>query len=513
MGKVVSLSLAAALSVSYASASSDLAAIKAELDALRSKVATLEAQLKKSSSVKLEKKFSSLEKRFNNSANAKLEKKVSSLAKTVQKVKAHDAGDNIKWDVDFRTSVDKITYKMADGSERTNDALLTNRLWLGMKYAPSENMVFYGRLSYLKAYGSGTQGTQRSDGSGNANFDWVTNENAQEDNQLNVKQAYWLYMNDQFLGADMPWTASVGRRPSTDGLLANFREDQDRQSALGHTVNVEFDGASFKWDLNKVTPLPGSWVKLCMGRGVTNAKQRFNGADADYSTDETEHFDSDMAGLIFVPYDDGQYSLHTNYAKATNMIGNLNRTNAMYNNGQFYDFGNMSWWTAAFVANGIGDEISDFLDETKLFVSYAESKTDPDTSVGGEYMLGSSESQKGHSYWIGAQFPALVTDDGRFGIEWNKGSKYWRSMTYGEDTMVGSKIGARGTAWEAYYHQPITKGLTASLRYTKIDYDYSGSNGFFGSAAAPLKITSDMMGAGNYVSESEDIRAYLRYRY
>lgn len=39
--------------------------------------------------------------------------------------------------------------------------------------------------------------------------------------------------------------------------------------------------------------------------------------------------------------------------------------------------------------------------------------------------------------------PVVVTKDGKIGLEYNKGSKYWRSMTYGEDTMVGSKLAAR----------------------------------------------------------------------
>ena len=82
-------------------------------------------------------------------------------------------------------------------------------------------------------------------------------------------------------------------------------------------------------------------------------------------------------------------------------------------------------------------------------------------------------------------------------------------MTHGEDTIIGSKIAARGTAWELYYNKPLTKALSASVRYTKIDYDYTGSNGFFGSRSAPQTITNQ----ANVVKEASDIRAYIRYRY
>jgi hypothetical protein len=59
--------------------------------------------------------------------------------------------------------------------------------------------------------------------------------------------------------------------------------------------------------------------------------------------------------------------------------------------------------------------------------------------------------------------------------------------------------------------------LSFQLRYTYIDYDYSGSNGFFGSqSGTPMKIsdipsTTDL--AGVVVDKAQDIRAYLRYKF
>jgi len=70
------------------------------------------------------------------------------------------------------------------------------------------------------------------------------------DNTLKVRQAYWLYLGDSAFGLDMPWTFSIGRRPSTNGFLANLRDDDPAQSPLGHIINVEFDGLSSKLDLS-----------------------------------------------------------------------------------------------------------------------------------------------------------------------------------------------------------------------------------------------------------------------
>lgn len=469
----------------------------------------------------------------------KLEEKLQVATKTLAEVKAHDATDNIKFGVDFRTSIDSIHYDMISGAKKSNPDLLTNRLWLNMGFAPDENTMFKGKLSYLKAYGDTANHSQSNTNPGYANFDWVTNENA-TDNTLKVKEAYWLYMNDTFMGNQVPWTISIGRRPSTDGLGINLREAQKENSPLSHTVNVEFDGLSAKFDLDKVTGVKGMWWKLCTGRGLTNAKQRFSSDGADYSADQSASNvpDVNMYGFIFVPYDNGQYSVSTNWARAENLIGfdgtsmqnygmvlnGMNpRTGAMYLADdtalaatdratyapKFKSFGDMDLATVMFKAEGVGSEINDFLDNTRVFASWAQSTTKPKGS-----MLGSTESKTGSSIWIGANMPCLLTEDGRIGVEWNKGSKYWRSVTYGEDTMAGSKIAARGTAVEVYYTKPINKALNFDLRYTKIDYDYTGSNSFFGDDGAPTAVGSvNVATQGDSVKEASDLRASISYRF
>jgi hypothetical protein len=515
----------------------------------------------------------------------KLEKKLKKANKNIIELKKHDGQDDIKWDVDFRTSMDSISYTMADGTKYENDDLLTNRLMLGMGFNPNDNTIFKGKLSYNKAYGDTANHAQSNSamGVGFANFDWVTNENA-TDNTVKVKEAYWLYMNDTFLGNQIPWTFSIGRRPSTDGLGINMRAGMQYNSPLSHTVNVEFDGMSSRFDLDKVTGVPGMYWKLCTGRGMTNALPRFNMSTpgADYTPDKSQSRDIDMAGFIFIPYDDGQYSIHTNWAKAQNMIGFTSQamqkfgmaqmgydpnsgtaqsggmptkylngsptgdaqgnqlavvngydpndaTGATYyqnndsliqgammaNAPKFESFGDLNLFTAMFKADGIGDGVSDFLDDTRFFASWAQSTTLP---AAGMNMLGSNEKQTGTSTWVGLNTPCLLTSNGRLGFEWNKGSKYWRSVTYAEDTMVGSKIAARGTAVEAYYFKPINNALSFNVRYTKIDYDYTGSNMFFGEDGTPMSIAdakaAAMAGqAAMPVEKASNLHASISYRF
>lgn len=534
---IIALTAIAALSTSSFAAKVTHSDMMHQIEALKAQLSALENKLNSTESTSSANKVS-LEKMMGDESTTisdfrfkKLEKKVNNINKKASLAKAQSAGDNLKWNVDFRTQVDNIQYDHASGAKSKNNALMTNRLNLGMKYAADENSIFYGTLSYMKAFGDSANHSQANTNPGYADFDWVTNENAL-DNTLNVKEAYWLYRNDSFLGnADVAWTASVGRRPSTDGLGINARANQKRKSPLSHTVNVEFDGASARFDLDKLTGVEGMWLKFCGGRGLSNAKPRFSSDGTDYASDDTKNPDIDMLGFIYVPYDDGQYSVHTNYARAWNLIGfdgpSIGAYQAAYGAyaaspsattlaalnfaaPAFKDVGDLDLATIMFKIDGIGDEISDYLDDTNVFFSAAMSKTRPN-SLG---MLGSTDSETGKSFWIGANAPCPINpDDARIGIEWNHGSKYWRSMTYGEDTMAGSKIATRGDAWEIYRNQQLTKALSFGLSYTYIKYDYTGSNSFFGAEGTPMTMAQATAAGQDPVESAQDIKAYMRYKF
>jgi len=224
------------------------------------------------------------------------------------------------------------------------------------------------------------------------------------------------------------------------------------------------------------------------------------------------------------------------------------------------------------LVDGIGDGINDFLDDTKFFASFAVSKTHPDNDyqtldmnammgaiqqgvmqtlqaqniaqptqaqmqaaqaqvvqgmvqqlqndpqaaaafVKNEGMLGSNDDETGTSWWVGVNMPVVFTDDGTFGVEYNHGSKYWRPFTYAEDTMIGSKMAVRGDAVEAYYIQPLMKGFSAEIRYTKLDYKYTGSQGFFGAGGTPMTMDEARAMGMDPIDKADDLRVSLRYRF
>ena len=435
-----------------------------------------------------------------------VDERIADIEESITDLNKATNGSHLKFNVDYRYTVENMQYKMADGSEANNDAFMTNRLWINMNWAATKNLSFTGQLAYNKAFGARSGANQGP----YETFDWIANENAYDDT-LRVRSAYFLYKNDTFLTADIPWTFSIGRRPSTNGHLVNLRDDDHAASPMGHNINVEFDGLSSKFAFENVTGIDGMYVKFCAGRGLSNAKPRISSTP--YASNKDTAPDIDLAGLIFVPYDDGQYSLNTQYYYANNL---MDAKNPLDPSQGFKTVGGLHALTANIVANGIGDGISDFLDDTIFFVSGAMSITNPNKSGGG--MLGRTERKKGYSVWTGLQIPSLISDEGRWGVEYNHGSKFWRSLTYGEDTNIGSKLAARGDAYEAYFTEPLIEDvLSMQVRYTYIDYAYSGSNGFFGdTTGTPYSIeqaAANPLLKDKVVDTAQDIRFYIRYRY
>lgn len=426
------------------------------------------------------------------------------IEESIAELNRNTSGSHLKFQVDYRFAIENMSYEMADGSRVENDAFMTNRLWIDMGYKATNNLSFMGQLAYNKAFG------ERSSDSTNTSleaFDWIANENAYDDT-IRVRSAYFLWQDQEFFGLDIPWTFSIGRRPSTNGALVNLRDDDIASSPIGHGINVEFDGLSSQFTLNKEY---GTSVKLCVGRGMSEAEPKF--ANAPYADVDGANSDIDLVGFIFTPYDDRQYKISSMYYYASNLIDTKDPSD--YTKG-FDTVGGMHSGVIYASAEGVGDGWSEFLDYTTIFASFAVSKTDPRADQG---MLGSNdgESKTGTSFWIGTQFPSLISEYGKWGVEYNHGSKYWRSMTYGEDTNIGSKVATRGDAYEVYFTEYLVDDiLSMQLRYTYIDYKYSGSNGFFGNTSGTPMTMSEAIAAdqgASVVDKAQDIRLYIRYRY
>jgi len=448
----------------------------------------------------------------------KAEQEIQKLEESLKKIRKQVAGDNVKFGIDFRTSYNHLELPTAAGGNFGND-VWSYRLILSIGASPTDHLAFNGALAVNKIFGVNNVGSYVLN-----NSDWFATVTP-DDAIVRLREAYILYLNS--IG-NMPFKASVGRRPTLNGLGINFREDDVDGPMLSHIVNVEFDGFALHAILEKMTSIPGMFLRLCYGKGFSNASGKFSFlSPRPYGANEQDLPDMDIYAINFEPYNDGQYRIFNQNIKAENVWGLRDLTDPSRG---FQDVNDMYLTGTTFLIDGIGDGSNDFLFDTKVFFSFALSYTDPgagvlttmrDPSTGTVAdvktgMLGSTSPETGYSFYAGIQIPlpSFSESDGKLGLEYNYGSKYWRSLTYGEDTLVGSKLATRGNAYEIYYiQQLIGDYLSFSINLTHIDYDYTGSNLFFGEESKPLSI-SDAVGDGmNPVDSATDIRFYIRYRY
>jgi hypothetical protein len=409
---------------------------------------------------------------------------------------------------DYRFSVDNLNYDLANGQTAKNDSVLTNRLWLNVSYRPNEHLFFSTKLAFNKVFGQpviyAPGGQAPFDG-----FDWIAS-TTNTDDDFRVKNAYIDYKDDTLFGSNIAWDFGVGRRPTSYTKLLSLRDDTAPSSPLGHIVSAEFDGGHLGFDLDKVTGVSGMRVKLATGRGASYITPSLSPTpDANWGDD------INMFDINFVPYSDSHLHTELQAMYITNLIdlanGGYDRQgnfDPQSYNPAFDTVGDM--YLGAFMVSYDADT----LNNTTFFASFGLSQTDPNE---GKSMLGSMESETGNSYWVGMQTDLL---GGRFGLEYNHGSQYWRSFTYAEDTMAGSKMATRGDAFEAYFTGYIMEGFSYQVRYTYMDYEYTGSNGFFGSqTGTPMDIDfiktymADTDLAKAVVDTAQDLRFYLRYHF
>jgi len=422
----------------------------------------------------------------------KMQKKQKRTTKTLTAVKKHDGQDNIKWNIDFRTAYNYLDYQVKDGENVSNSSLLTNRLWLGMAAAPTNKLSFKGQVAVYNTWG----GNNLPAADPFQNVNWRASSKA-DDILMKIRQAYFVY---KITDGDFPISFSAGRRAAVDGFLANHREGLKKPgSPLAHITNMEVDGAMIR--VGNAFGLEGSYVKFVFGRSYTNINQpSYSGTP--YTAIDATDSNVDFFVIPMSIYNDGQFTLMAQYTAIFNFMGTKQSLVSPTNPAGATTGAGMKHMAAlSLQVDGLNEDI-DFLDNSILFASVAATNTNPDE---GYKMLGSATSQTGYSFWAGFIFPDLLTDEGKIGLEYNYGSKYWAPMTWAEDTMSSSKIATRGSAYEAYWNLPLEKGhFSTQIRYTYMNYDYKSNIEQFW--ADPTLLAGD-------AKSTQDLRVYFRYTY
>ncbi len=429
-------------------------------------------------------------------------------------------------------------------SDINNDILYTTRLRLGMKAKIYKNISFSGRLSMFKNWGDST-GVKVFD-SWNAFTMDGTNGGSTSGDWLRVERAYFTWKD---IG-QTPFYLSIGRRPSTYGSPSHFRENEMRGGTPpGHLVHFNFDGITVGYKLEKHTGIPGQVLRFCYGQGFESEwgnGELFN----DSSTARIK--DTHLGGFNLDAYNDGDtlvqailfraqdvndgfkgvfafptpyaalfaptmykdmqkfptFNFVTRYTPST-VIGDINLAGVNFHrteeNGFSY-FGSVGM--TQLVGNGkagmFGGMGTDAVYKAKLTTDGSEIYMAPDAAE-------KKETNEGYGVYVGIQTPAPF---GKFGLEYNWGSKYWTPFTQAQDDPLGSKLATRGHVGEAYYIFEVNKNAFIKLGGLYYDYEYSGS----GSPVGEPKKISDIKNGTAYslmpvVDKAYDLYAQMNLKF
>ncbi|RLB72179.1 MAG: DUF3373 domain-containing protein [Deltaproteobacteria bacterium] len=401
-----------------------------------------------------------------------------------------------------------------------NDAMYTTRLRLNMKAKIASNMKFNGRLSMYKNWGDSTT-TQVFDSWDSFSIDG-TNSGRTSGDWLRVERAFFDWTD--IGGSD--FYLSIGRRPSTDGPPGNFRLNELRGGTpSGHLVNFNFDGFTVGYHLDRMTGIEGQTIRFCYGQGF-EAKHGNGELYDDPISKNLE--DTQLGGFNIDLFNDGKTFIQSTFFRAQDVVDGFKGEFAfptqlaagfaphMYPDMQ--DFPNMNFNVRYTPSTTIGDINLAALGFTReedngfvWFGSVAMTQLRPNGKAGLFGGMGSDavytmspglvpggfdpitgqpiqvmdgtmdidsidaehdKNKEGYGVYVGMRMPAPM---GKFGLEYNYGSKYWTPFTQAQDDLVGAKLSARGSVGEVYYIFDINPRAFIKVGALYYDYKYTGS--------------------------------------
>jgi len=389
-----------------------------------------------------------------------------------------------------------------DKYDINNDIMYTSRLRLNMNAKVWDNVSFTGRLEMYKNWGDST-GVKVFDGWNSFTMDGTDGGNTTGD-WLRVDRAY---MDWKDIGGSGVYL-SIGRRPSTYGPPTQYRDNELRGGTpTGNVMFLNFDGITVGRNISDWTGIEGMVARICYGQGfesewgngemfgdIETKDSHFIGVNMDLLNDGTNFLQTTLfttheindgfKGLLAFPtqyaqvfaptmYQDLQkfptFNFVTRYQPSTT-IGDIDLGGIVFSRHEEND---IKWfisggWTQmrpngnAGMFGGMG---SDAVYEAQLNADGTEIIMVP---VKAE----DDSNHQGYGFYAGVQVPAPF---GKFGLEYNYGSKYWTPFTQGQDDPIGSKLATRGQVGEAYYIFDINPHMFIKVGGLYYDFEYSGS--------------------------------------
>lgn len=394
---------------------------------------------------------------------SKLAKDVENIFDTLDKVETKTLKDRINLGAELRTRVD--SFKLKDdptpalmggiGAVDHNDNYWTNRFRLNMDAEIRKNLLFTGRLTAYKNFASLNA---------DANVNDANQAHVPGDSSIKLDRAYVDWTPE---GMPFPLALTFGRQPVAEGPPSELKENRLRQSTYPSLLfDGEADGVVATIGLERYLGWKNSGLRFAWNKGYQDSGT-------------TSYLDNGAN-----PYDDiNVYAMffETEIPGVRDSLLVLSALEATDINGMGSGagkIGDMSLFGVHAQANNVADSGFD------IFLSTGMNKTDPNGNVFGPVGLLNDDGTSKHTGWsvytgLRYNIPYKPWNNPKIGFEYNHGSEYWASFTWGPSELY-DKLGTRGDAYDFYYLQPFNDNLFGRLGYTHIDYDHGTAMRVFG---------------------------------
>lgn len=402
---------------------------------------------------------------------SRLAKDVEAIYDTLDEVETKTLKDRINFGAELRTRVD--FYQVDNhasfggaGSTEHNDNHWTNRFRLNMDAEIQKNLLFTGRLTAYKNFAN------------NDNYNLLRDPNQSHipgDSGIKLDRAYVDWIPE---GMPIPLALTFGRHPSSEGPPSELKENRLRQSTYPSLLfDGEADGVVATIGLERYLGWKNSGIRFAWGKAYQDTNTNVSYMDnAGGMYDDTNvyaaFFETEIPGI--------RNSLMVLSAlQVTDLVGEPAYLGDTGGNAKV-SLGDMTLYGIHAQANNLMDSGLD------IFLSLGLNETDPNGntmtvagSYAGSYGLLNNDGNTDHSGWAvhtGFRYtiPYKAWNNPKFGFEYNHGSDYWFSFTWGSAELY-NKLAARGDAYDVYYIQPFNDNLYARVGYTHIDYNYNMS--------------------------------------
>ncbi len=404
----------------------------------------------------------------------------------------------------------EFTPGMTASYEPKNNTIYTNKFSIDLKAQATKDVTVNARLGMYKVFGSQNDDAVTSNAffaDRTGVFDGTLG-HIPSDSKLNVDRAYATWNN---IGGEPIWF-SVGRRPSTDGAPANFKNNAEKPGTGGTPailVNYAFDGMTLGYAPD-IDQLPGFYAKVCYGRGFDSG---FTG------TTTNSLKDTDMVGVAVTAVDTDPLRVWFQYNRGMNIFDfPVMENTAFGTTAPAINLGNIDWYGmgAMSTIKNVGPG------SLNVFADAALSITHPNQNVSANAMFQglltgapfnpeAPSSKSGYSVLVGARYD--LPSKTKLGFEFNHGSKNWITFSPAADDMWTSKVGTRGNVYEPYIIQeldlkPVSSRLAKAyfkVGYQYYDFEYTGSNNWVGAPIKISDITASTTALQAPVSKAHDI--------